>query len=47
MVREVLPFLPSLANEVVPKVASKFVNRITARVIREVFVDERPEDEEM
>jgi aarF domain-containing kinase len=47
VVREVLPFLPALANEVVPKIASKFVNRITARVIREVFVDERAADEEI
>ena len=38
--REVLPFLPSLANEVVPKVTIKLLNRVAARAVREVFVDE-------
>jgi len=45
VVREVLPFVPSLANELVPKVTSKFINRITARLIREVFVDENAAEE--
>jgi len=40
LAREVLPFLPSLANEVVPKVTIKLLNRVAARAVREVFVDE-------
>ena len=38
VVRDVLPLLPSLANEVVPKVTSKLVNRIAARAVRSLFV---------
>lgn len=38
-VRELLPYLPGVATEVLPELTRKLVSRITARTLREVFVD--------
>lgn len=36
--RDVLPFLPAVATEMVPEVSRKLLSRITARLLREVFM---------
>ncbi len=36
--RELLPFLPAVATQMVPEVSRKLLSRITARLLREVFV---------
>ncbi|GAB4818789.1 hypothetical protein N2152v2_005835 [Parachlorella kessleri] len=36
--RELLPFLPSVATQMVPEVSRKLLSRISARLIREVFI---------
>merc|ERR1712176_1189722 len=40
LVRELLPFVPSMTSDILPKITAKLLNRITARAVREVFVDE-------
>lgn len=36
--RELLPFLPAVATQMVPEVSRKLLSRITARLLREVFI---------
>lgn len=35
---ELLPYLPAVAQEVLPKLGRQLVSRISARFVREVFV---------
>ena len=38
MVRDLLPFLPSVATQILPELSSRLFSRITARFVREVFI---------
>jgi len=41
-VRDVMSYAPTVAGEVVPKIAYKLANRVASRLIREVFVGATP-----
>ena len=36
--RELLPFLPNVATELAPDVGRRLLNRLSARIVRELFV---------
>lgn len=39
MARELLPFLPDVATELAPDLLRRLANRLSARIVRELFVD--------
>ena len=39
MARELLPFLPNVATELAPDLVKRLLNRLSARVVRELLVD--------
>lgn len=38
VLRELLPFLPAVATEMVPQLTERLISRILARTIRELYV---------
>lgn len=38
VIRDLLPFLPSVATQILPELSSRLFSRITARFVREVFI---------
>jgi len=42
VVREITPFLPSVATEIAPEVFKRLASRLSARAVRELFVSSPP-----